>query len=69
MKDSYELQSEKFHQEVLCKMSPSQKWERACTLYETAWELKASGVRAQNPGWPEKRVQEAVRRIFLHGHT
>lgn len=69
MKDSHELDAERFHQEVLRKMSPSQKWEQARTLYETAWELKASGIRAQNPTWTEERVQDAVRRMFLHGHT
>ncbi|HWU43278.1 MAG TPA: hypothetical protein VN132_07570 [Bdellovibrio sp.] len=50
-------------------MSATRKWETARTLYETAWELKASGIRMQNPSWSEERVQDAVRRIFLYGHT
>jgi hypothetical protein len=61
--------AEEIHQEILSKMSPTRKWETARTLYVTAWELKASGIRMQNPIWPEERVQDAVRRIFLHGHT
>lgn len=61
--------TEEIYQEILSKMSPTRKWETARTLYVTAWELKASGIRMQNPSWPEERVQDAVRRIFLHGHT
>jgi len=61
--------AEEIHQEILKKMSATRKWETARTLYETAWELKASGIRMQNTSWPEERVQDAVRRIFLHGHT
>lgn len=57
------------HQEILCKMTPEQKLEQASALYAIAWELKASGIRAQNQAWTEKHVQDAVRRIFLHGHT
>ena len=69
-KDSTPLKSaEEIHQEILSKMSATRKWETARTLYETAWELKVSGIRMQNPSWPEERVQDAVRRIFLHGHT
>ena len=54
------------HQEILYKMTPEQKLEQAGVLYAIAWELKASGIRAQNPDWSEKQVQDAVRRIFLH---
>jgi len=61
--------AEEIHQEILSKMSATRKWETARTLYETAWELKASGIRMQNPSWSEERVQDAVRRIFLYGHT
>jgi len=57
------------HQEVLSRMTPKQKLEQASALYTIAWELKASGIRAQNSAWSEKQVQDAVRRIFLHGHT
>lgn len=69
MNESHELQADKIHQEALRKMSPTQKWELARTLYETAWQLKAVGVRAQNPDWSNVQIQEEVRRIFLHGHT
>jgi hypothetical protein len=69
MKDSHEKQFELLHQEILGKMTPTQKWAQANTLYKLAWELKASGIRAMNPSWSEKSVQDAVRRTFLHGHT
>ncbi len=64
-----QTEAEKIHQDILRKMTFAQKWETARVLYETAWELKACGIRMKNPSWPEEHVQDAVRKIFLYGHT
>ena len=38
-------------------------------LYWSARNLKMAGVRAQHPDWPEDRLKDEVRRIFLHART
>ena len=55
--------------QILKKLTPEQKLRAAERLYWSAWQLKAAGVRAQNPHWTEKEVQEAVRSIFLHARS
>ena len=54
---------------ALKAMTGEQRLRVAESLYWTARKLKAAGVRAQHPEWPEERVQEEVRRIFLHAGT
>jgi len=55
--------------EIYSKMSPAQKWEQICHLRETAWKLKAAGVRAKHPNWSEREVQAEVKKIFLYATT
>ena len=50
-------------------MTPEQKLRIAFDLYLSARELKAAGLRAQHPDWPERQVQETVREIFLYAAT
>jgi hypothetical protein len=38
-------------------------------LYWSARKLKAAGLRAQHPDWPEDGVVAEVRRIFLNART
>ena len=45
-------------------MTPGRKLELAAGLRQFAWEVKASGLRKSNPGWPEAEIQSAVREIF-----
>ena len=46
-------------------MSPAERWDVARSLQKTACLLKAAGVRAEHPDWPEERVLEEVRRQLL----
>ena len=50
-------------------MTPEQKLRIALDLYRSAKELKAAGLRAQHPDWPEKQIHAMVREIFLYGTT
>ena len=50
-------------------MTPEQKLRIAFDLYCSARELKAAGLRARHPDWPEKQIQEKVREIFLYAAT
>jgi hypothetical protein len=50
-------------------MTPEQKLRIAFDLYCSAKELKAASLRAQHPGWPERRIHEEVKEIFLYAAT
>ena len=68
-KSAEEIKAEKFLQDALKNKSFIQKWEQACTLRETAWNLKAARFRSQHPEWSESKVQGEVRKMFLYGST
>jgi hypothetical protein len=38
-------------------------------LYWSARKLKAAGIRAQHPDWPDERVSAEVREFFVHART
>jgi len=54
--------------EILRAMSGEQRLRLAERLYWTARKMKIAGLRAQHPDWPEERVTDEVRRIFLNAH-
>ncbi|HXR08273.1 MAG TPA: hypothetical protein VN765_13135 [Candidatus Acidoferrum sp.] len=54
---------------VLRAMSGQERWLIAERLYWSARKLKAAGVRAQHPDWPEGRVEAEVRRIFSNARS
>ncbi len=49
---------------VLRTLSGQERWRVAERLYWSARKMKAAGLRAQHPDWPEARVEAEVRRIF-----
>ena len=59
--------SEQVH--VLRAMSGQERWRVAERLFWSARKLKAAGLRAQHPDWPETRVQADVRRIFSNARS
>ena len=54
---------------IFKSMSPAQKLNTALSLYYSARELKAAGLREQNLGWSEEMIQEKLREIFLYART
>lgn len=54
---------------ILKAMTPAQKLGIALDLYDSARKLKAAGLRSQHPDWPENRIQDKVREIFLYART
>jgi len=50
-------------------MDAAGRWRVAASLYAEARAWKASALRALHPDWPEARVEQTVRKAFLHGHT
>lgn len=55
--------------QALKKMPPAQKWAVASRLYRTAYDLKRAWIEKQHPDWPADRIQQEVRKIFLHART
>jgi hypothetical protein len=55
--------------EALRAMSGQDRLLIAEGLYWSARRMKAAGVRAQHPDWPEARVDEEARRIFCNART
>ena len=55
--------------EIYRTMSPAKKWQEWTRLRETAWKLKAAGLRALHPTWSDQDVENAVRKIFLYAVT
>ena len=54
---------------VLRRMTPEQRWRAAHRLYWTVRRHKAAFLHTQHPEWSDQRIQEEVRRIFLHART
>lgn len=49
---------------ILRAMSGQERLRVAERLYWSARKMKAAGLRAQHPDWPESQVEAEVRRIF-----
>jgi hypothetical protein len=54
---------------IFQSMTPEQKLKVALRFYHSARDLKAAGLRFQNPDWSEERIQDRVREIFLYART
>jgi hypothetical protein len=55
--------------EIFRAMSGERRLQLAEQLYWSARKMKAAGLRAQHPDWPESQVNSEVRRLFLHGQS
>jgi hypothetical protein len=55
--------------EVLRAMSGQDRLKVAGRLYWSARKMKAAGLRAQHPDWPESQLEAEVRRIFANART
>jgi hypothetical protein len=47
-------------------LSPEDKLRVAEDLRWAAWHLKAAWLREIHPDWPDLRIEDTVREIFLH---
>ena len=55
--------------EAFRRMPPDRRLALAESLYWSARQLKAAGLRAQHPDWNEEQVAREVTRIFLHARS
>ncbi|TET54135.1 MAG: hypothetical protein E3J53_01210 [Desulfobacteraceae bacterium] len=54
---------------IFRSMTPEKKLDIALRLYYSARDMKAAGLRMQNPDWTEEKIQTKVREIFLYART
>ena len=54
---------------IFQSMEPEQKLQIALSLYYSAKELKAAGLRVENPDWSEEKILNKLRAIFLYART
>jgi hypothetical protein len=54
---------------ILRALPGERKLHLAEQLYWSARKMKAVGLRAAHPDWPEDRVRAEVTRIFLNART
>jgi hypothetical protein len=52
--------AEQFYINVLRRMTPEQKWQAACELWQIAVDTSRAYVRAEHPDWPEARVRAEI---------
>lgn len=50
-------------------MTPEKKLQVALSLYYSAKEIKAAGLKRQHPDWSPERISQKVREIFLYART
>ena len=62
-------QGQQAQDEILRAMSPGLRLQIAQELYETAWQIKAAGLRRQHPDWPEEFLLAKLRRVFVTGYA
>lgn len=54
---------------IFQNMTPGQKLKSALWLYYSVRELKEAGLRALNPEWPDEKIKQNIREIFLYART
>jgi hypothetical protein len=51
------------------RVSPVQKLQRVCDVYEAGIQLRVAGLRAAHPDRPPERLDFEARRSLLHAGT
>ena len=50
-------------------MTPAQKLQMVCDLYDAGIRLRVAGLRLEHPDWPEERLEFEARRSLLYAGT
>ncbi len=62
-------EAEKIQKEIYKRMTPAEKIQAMCDLYNTAYALKTGWIKQLHPDWTESRVNHEVREIFLNAKS
>jgi hypothetical protein len=55
--------------EILGKMTPTQKIRLSLSLYYSAWEFKAAWLKEIHKDWSEGQIQHEIKRIFTNARS
>jgi len=55
--------------EALRRMTPEERYRASRALYWTLRRHKAAFLRSVHPEWDDSRIEDEVRRVFLHART
>jgi hypothetical protein len=55
--------------EAFKRMTPAQKLDMVCDLYDAGIQLRVAGLRMAHPDWPRERLEFEARRSLLHAGT
>jgi hypothetical protein len=66
---SHVHRAEQVQDESIRARSPERVLQIAQELYETAWQIKAAGLRRQHPDWPEEFLLAKLHRVFVTGYA
>jgi len=69
LEEPHVIRAQQVQEELIRAMTPGRRLEVARELYETAWQLKAAGLRREHPDWSENDVLAKLRRVFLTGYA
>jgi len=68
-RDSLPPEVREIQRAIYRSMTAEQKLRIASRLYWNARALKAAWFRHKHPDWPEKKVQEEVKKAFFYART
>ena len=66
---SHVRRAEELQNDLIRRMPPGRRLQIAQELYETAWQLKESGLRHQHPDWSDAQIRAKCRLVFLTGYA
>jgi hypothetical protein len=55
--------------EILSKMTPTEKIRLALMLYYSAWELKTGWLKQIHNDWSDNQIEQEVKRIFSNARS
>ncbi len=61
--------TEQIRLERFRKMSFAEKWEQVLALRQLAWAIKTAAIKEAHPQWPDRQVEEEVKKIFLYASS
>ncbi len=61
--------AETLQSELIRAMTPTQRLQTAQDIYDTAWQIKESGLRSQHPDWSSEQITAKTRRVFQTGYA
>ncbi|MBU1259832.1 MAG: hypothetical protein KJ757_00940 [Planctomycetes bacterium] len=63
------MTGQEIQNEILRKMTPTQKVRLAMRLYYSAWEFKAAWLKEIHKDWSSTQIEQEVKRIFTNARS